>query len=174
VHNLPSKYDFIWLAKGGGLFVKGVHPPSKKFNAGQKVIFWSTILLGGSISASGLALLFPYELPMFAGTFAMLNDWGISEAVLGGPLATDLTLIEEQQYAQVWHTIVAFAMIAIILAHIYIGSVGMQGAFAAMGSGMVDRNWALEHHNLWVEEHDAEERARAAPRGRGSAATPAE
>ncbi len=187
LHNLPSKYDFIWLAKGGGLFVKGVHPPSKKFNAGQKLIFWSTIVLGGSISASGLALLFPYELPMFAGTFAILNDWGISEAVLGRTLSTDLKIIQEMQYAQVWHTIVAIAMIVIIVAHIYIGSVGMQGAFAAMGSGMVDRNWAKEHHSIWVEEEDrrralndaefarleAERKARLARRP-GTGPTPAE
>jgi len=171
-HNLPSKYDLIWIAKGGGLFAKGVHPPSKKFNAGQKLIFWSTIVLGGSISASGLALLFPYELPMFAATFAKLNEFGISEALLGGPLATDLTLIQEQQYAQLWHTIVAFALTVIIIAHIYIGSVGMQGAFAAMGSGLVDRNWAREHHSIWAERAEAAERRRA-ERRRG-APTPAE
>lgn len=175
VHNLPSKYDLIWIAKGGGLFVKGVHPPSRKFNAGQKLIFWSTIVLGASVSASGLSLLFPYELPMFAGTFQILNDWGISQFVLGRTLPTDLTPIQEMQYAQVWHTIVAVAMIVIIVAHIYIGSVGMQGAFDAMGSGKVDRNWALEHHNLWVEEEDAKARAagRAPDAGR-AAATPAE
>ncbi len=175
LHNLPSRHDLVWLAKGGGLFVKGVHPPSRKFNAGQKLIFWSTVVLGGSISASGLSLLFPYELPMFAKTFEVLNAWGISGLVAGGPLPTDLTPIEEMQYAQVWHTIVALAMTVIIVAHIYIGSVGMQGAFAAMGSGMVDRNWALEHHSLWVEEEEA--RARAGKRSAvvsGGAATPAE
>jgi formate dehydrogenase subunit gamma len=172
VHNLPSKYDLIWIAKGGGLFSKGVHPPSRKFNAGQKLIFWGTIILGGSISASGLSLLFPYELPMFAGTFELLNQWGISELVLGHTLATDLTPIQEMQYAQVWHTIVALAMIVMIVAHIYIGSIGMEGAFAAMGSGMVDRNWALEHHSVWVQEEDAR-----AGRGGGApapGATPAE
>ena len=40
-HNIPSKLDLVWIAKGGGLFSKGVHPPSRKFNAGQKVVFWS-------------------------------------------------------------------------------------------------------------------------------------
>ncbi|MEO0621963.1 MAG: formate dehydrogenase subunit gamma [Pseudomonadota bacterium] len=167
VHNLPSYYDLVWFAKGGGILFKGVHPPSKKFNAGQKLIFWSTIVLGASVSASGLSLLFPYELPMFAATFEKMNEFGISEALLGYTLVTELTMIEEMQYAQLWHTIVALAMIVIILAHIYIGSVGMQGAFAAMGSGMVDRNWAKEHHNLWVEDEDR----RAAKQG---AATPAE
>lgn len=171
LHNIPSRLDLQWLAKGGGLFSKNVHPDSRKFNAGQKLIFWSTIILGGSISASGLSLLFPYELPMFAKTFAVLNDLG-AEAVLGSALPETLSPIEEMQYAQLWHTIVSIVMIAIIVAHIYIGSVGMQGAFAAMGSGLVDRNWAKEHHNLWVDEHDAEE----AQKGRKSPpmATPAE
>ncbi len=169
-HNIPGLIDLKWLAKGGGLFVKGVHPPSRKFNAGQKMIFWAVILLGASISLSGISLLFPYEAPMFAKTFAVLNDTGIGPAVWGEPLPTTLTPIQEMMYAQLWHTIVAFAMIFVILAHIYIGSVGMEGAFAAMGSGHVDRNWAKEHHGLWVDEEDA----RAARKPSNPAATPAE
>lgn len=178
-HNLPSKYDIGWLLRGGGLFVKGSHPPSRKFNAGQKLIFWGTILLGASISASGLMLLFPYELPMFAGTFQTLKDWGVDQwgiwSTLGITLnlPTELTPIQEMQYATMWHAIVAYAMITMIVAHIYIGSVGMEGAFDAMWSGYVDRNWAEEHHPIWVEEADARAAARQVPRG-SSAATPAE
>ena len=166
-HNLPSLLDIKWFLQGGGL-IGSKHPPARKFNAGQKIIFWSVILLGGSISASGISLLFPFEAPMFAKTFAVLNDLGLSQLVMGAPLATELTPLQEMMYAQLWHTIVAFAMIFIIIAHIYIGSVGMEGAFDAMGSGQVDRNWAKEHHGLWVEEEDAR-----AGRGRPSA-TPAE
>lgn len=150
-HNLPSLLDLKWFAMGGGL-IGSAHPPAKKFNAGQKIVFWSVIVLGASISLSGIALLFPYEAPMFAKTFNILNSVGISQLVMGAPLATDLTDMQEMQYAQIWHTIVAFAMIFIILAHIYIGSVGMEGAFDAMGSGQVDLNWAKEHHGLWVDE----------------------
>lgn len=154
--NIPNRHDLVWLLKGGGIFVKGVHPPSKKFNAGQKIIFWSVILLGASVSASGISLLFPFEFPMFAATFAKINE--LAPLIgLESNLPTELQLHEEMQYAQLWHTIIAFAMTVIILAHIYIGSVGMQGAFAAMGSGKVDKNWAKEHHNLWVEKVEAEE-----------------
>lgn len=172
IHNLPSMSDLKWLAKGGGLFSEGVHPPSRKFNAGQKLIFWAVILLGASVSLSGVSLLFPYELPLFAKTFAILNSLG-AETVMGAPLATELTVLEEMQYAQIWHSMVAFAMIVIVIAHIYIGTLGMEGAFDAMGSGMVDRNWAEEHHGLWVEEEDA----KAATPGTtppGAAAAPAE
>lgn len=143
--NIPNKHDIKWLAVGGGLFSKGVHPPAKKFNAGQKLIFWSVVVLGGSLTASGIALLFPFEIAMFAKTFAILN-------VFGADLPTQLTMMEETQLALLWHGIVALVLMVIIVAHIYIGSVGMEGAFDAMGTGEVDENWAHEHHALWLEE----------------------
>ena len=124
VHNIPNRVDAQWLAQGGGLFKKGVHPPAKKFNAGQKLIFWSVIIGGAALSYTGFMLLFPAQ----AGTFA---DW---------------------QFYQTIHALTAAALSAIVIGHIYIGSVGMEGAFDAMGSGEVDENWAKEHHSLWVEE----------------------
>lgn len=156
VHNLPHKTDINWLLKGGGIFGGG-HPPAKKFNAGQKFIFWSVIVLGGSISASGLSLLFPFELPMFAATFAKLNDFGIPQMLGMAELNTNLAPHTEMQYAQLWHAIVSFVLFAIVVAHIYIGSVGMEGAYDAMGSGEVEEQWAREHHSLWVEEVKAKE-----------------
>lgn len=158
--NIPGRGDVKWLARAGG-FLGGKHPPARKFNAGQKIVFWAVILLGLSISLSGISLLFPYQVPMFGMTFGVLNDWGISGMVIGAPLPVDLSAIEEMQYAEIWHAIVAFAMIVVIIGHIYIGTLGMEGAFAAMGSGQVDRNWAEEHHSLWVAEQDASEAERA-------------
>lgn len=154
IHNLPDRTDINWLLKGGGIFGGG-HPPAKKFNAGQKMIFWSVIVLGGSISVSGLALLFPFEINMFAATFEKLNSFGISGALGLGDLPTTLAPHEEMQYAQLWHAIVSFVLMAIVFAHIYIGSVGMEGAYDAMGSGQVEEQWAREHHSLWVEEVEA-------------------
>jgi formate dehydrogenase subunit gamma len=148
-HNIPNKYDLIWLAKGGGLFTKGSHPPSKKFNAGQKIIFWLVILTGITLSISGLALLFPFELPIWGKTFGVLNS-------LGTNLPSDVTPMMEQQLSQVWHAAVGLFAIVVVIAHIYIGSIGMEGAFAAMGSGKVDLNWAREHHNIWVAEEIGE------------------
>ena len=167
VHNLPSRHDIVWFAKGGGIIGTG-HPPAKKFNAGQKLIFWSVILLGGSIAASGLSLLFPFELQMFAPTFAKLNAFGIPALLGMEPLPEVLTPHAEMQLSQIWHAAVSFLLIGIVLAHIYIGSIGMEGAYDAMGSGEVDLNWAKEHHSLWVEEVQAS--SDAAP----DAATPAE
>ncbi len=135
IHNIPNSVDMQWIKQGGGILKKGVHPPAKKFNAGQKMIFWSVIIGGAALSVTGYMLLFPVQ----AGTPA---DW---------------------QFYQTIHALVAAALSAIIIAHIYIGSVGMEGAFDAMGSGEVDENWAKEHHSLWVEEVKGTSPGRAHP-----------
>lgn len=150
-HNLPDRTDLKWLAKGGGLFGGG-HPPAKKFNAGQKLIFWAVILLGGSISLSGLSLLFPFDFNLFGHTFSTLNNWGVPGWFGMNALPYPLQPQEEMQFAQLWHSIVSLVLTAIIFAHIYLGSVGMEGAFDAMGKGEVEEQWAREHHSLWVEE----------------------
>ncbi len=154
-HNIPNTADLKWLMVGGGLFTKGHHPPSKRFNAGQKLIFWSVVLGGGSLSVSGLALMFPFEITIWAGTFQLLNGLGLD-------LPTQLSALQETQLSVIWHSVVALVMIVIIIGHIYIGSVGMEGAIDAVGSGQVDINWAREHHNLWVEEVEDKAKAQAA------------
>lgn len=169
-HNIPNRQDLKWLAAGGGLFTKGHHPPARKFNAGQKIIFWACIVLGVSISLSGLSLLFPFEMPMFAKTFVIANATGIPD-MLGLSLPEQMSPHQEMQYAQVWHVMIAFVFLAIILAHIYLGSVGMEGAFEAMGSGEVEEQWAREHHSLWLDEVKAEEQA---PDAGGKSPSPAE
>ena len=150
-HNIPNRGDLRWIRAGGGFIGHG-HPPAKKFNAGQKLIFWSVIILGASVSASGVSLLFPFEVNLFAATFEKLNATGLPGLILGGDLNTALAPQEEMQLAQLWHGIVSFVFMAIILGHIYIGSVGMEGAYDAMGSGEVDVAWAEQHHSLWLDE----------------------
>jgi formate dehydrogenase subunit gamma len=149
------------------MFKKGVHPPARKFNAGQKIIFWIVVFGGASISFSGIALLFPFQFDAFSVTFAFVNIFGFD-------LPTDLTVLQEMQLIQLWHAGLGLLFIAVIIGHIYIGTLGMEGAFDAMGSGMVDENWAREHHNLWVAElsggpnpssHDDAHDAKAADSG---------
>ena len=168
LHNLPDRTDINWLLKGGGIFAKG-HPPAKKFNAGQKLIFWSVIVLGTSISITGISLLFPFEINLFAATFEKLNSFGIPEVFGLSDFNASLAPQEEMLYAQLWHAIVSFVLMAIILAHIYIGSIGMEGAYDAMGTGDVEEQWAREHHSLWVEEVQAKQE-----RLSSESATPAE
>jgi formate dehydrogenase subunit gamma len=121
--NLPSATDLKWISEGGGI-VGNKHPAAGRFNFGQKFIFWSVILVGGIIAASGYVLMFPFYATTIAG----------------------------MQLAQIVHSIGGVVLIAIIFAHIYIGTVGMEGAFDAMGTGEVDVNWAKTHHSLWAEK----------------------
>ncbi len=121
--NIPSGIDAEWLKQGGGL-VGNKHPPARRFNAGQKIVFWVVVLGGGAVAISGYLLMFPFYGTGIAG----------------------------MQTAQVVHGIVGVLMIAAMLAHIYIGTLGMEGAIDAMSTGEVDLHWAEEHHSLWVEE----------------------
>ena len=129
--NIPGKLDLEWFKQGGGILTAGRHPPAKRFNAGQKGIFWIVITGGALMSLSGWFLLFPY-------------------------LPAKVTVL---QLWTVIHAVIAMLFIAVMLAHIYIGSIGMEGAFDAMGTGEVDLNWAREHHSLWVEEEQTRVRA---------------
>ncbi|MGR3572411.1 formate dehydrogenase subunit gamma [Brevirhabdus sp.] len=172
--NLPNRHDVIWLLKGGGVFSKDSHVSAGKFNAGQKIIFWVVVILGVSISLSGLSLLFPYDMPLFAPSFGILNDWGVPGWFGMAPFPDQMAPQEEMQYAQLWHAAVGFVFMAVILAHIYLGTVGMEGSFDAMGRGEVDAQWAKEHHDLWYEEVTGRD-AHAPTAGKPDAArTPAE
>ena len=131
--NFPSGVDFKWLAQGGGI-VGSKHPPAKRFNAGQKVIYWVVVLGGGAAAVTGYLLMFPFY------------------ATAVGGFTVGTTDIAAVQLAQMVHGIVGLLFIAIMLAHIYIGTIGMQGAFEAMGRGEVDANWARQHHSLWLEK----------------------
>ena len=141
--NIPNKVDVAWLKRGGGM-VPHDHPPAYRFNAGQKIIYWIVVLGGLAIAASGYILMFPFYGTDVAG----------------------------MQWAEMTHGIIGALFVAIMLAHIYIGTLGMEGAFEAMGEGTVDENWAREHHPLWLEQ----EHARTGPNQsqRQPMATPAE
>jgi formate dehydrogenase subunit gamma len=91
------------------------------------MIYWIVVLGGGAVAATGYLLMFPFY-------------------------ATD---IAGMQLAQVVHGVVAVLFVAAMLGHIYIGTVGMEGAFEAMGSGSVDVNWAKQHHSLWLADQEA-------------------
>jgi formate dehydrogenase subunit gamma len=121
--NLPQKVDIDWLKQGGG-FIKSKHAPAGRFNLGEKLVYWFSMAAGIAVSVSGLLLLFPF--------------YG--------------TNIAEMQLVQVAHAVIAVLFVAMILAHIYIGTLGMEGAFEAMGTGEVDLNWAKEHHDVWLAE----------------------
>jgi formate dehydrogenase subunit gamma len=138
--NIPEKVDLEWIKQGGG-FIKNKHAPAGRFNLGEKAVYWLSLAAGVVVSVSGFVLLFPF-------------------------FGTD---IADMQIAQGVHAIVAVLFVTLILGHIYIGTLGMEGAFEAMGSGEVDLNWAKEHHDVWLARKLASE-----DRQGEASATPAE
>jgi formate dehydrogenase subunit gamma len=125
--NFPTAADAEWVKMGGGMFDKEdkTHAPAWKFNAGQKILYWLVVLASAAMIISGFMLMFPF--------YGGLN-------------------VGNMELAEVFHGVVGMLFVSLICAHIYLGTLGMEGAFEAMSDGSVDLNWAKEHHNLWVEE----------------------
>lgn len=120
--NLYAKGDINWLVKGGGIF--GGHVSTGFFNIGEKIWYWIVILIGLVVSVSGLVL-------------------------LNGDLVQARIVME---ISHVLHTLGAMLLILGSFAHMYIGSIGMEGAYEGMRNGYVDINWAEAHHDLWAKE----------------------
>lgn len=136
--NLPKAGDFEWFAKAGGLF-SGKHVPSGRFNAGEKSWFWIGVtLLGVVVSVTGLILNFP--------------NFEQGRALM--------------QQVSVIHAITTILFMTLALGHIYMGTIGVEGAYESMRTGYVDEVWAKEHHEIWYQE------AVSANKG-GGAASPA-
>ena len=124
--NLPGKDDLTWLRKGGGMF-SGEHVPSHRFNAGEKGVFWGGVfVLGLIVVGSGLVL--DLLVPGFGDTRGQM------------------------QMAHMVHAVATALMMAMFMGHIYMGTIGMKGAYQAMRTGYVDEGWAKEHHAYWHDD----------------------
>jgi formate dehydrogenase subunit gamma len=123
--NLPRAYDLKWFARSWAYITGKEHVPSGRFNAGEKAWFWFGVLgLSVVVAWSGLILLFPN----FDQTRAVMQE------------------------AWIWHAVAALIYIALALGHIYLGTLGVEGAYQAMRTGYVDEVWAKEHHEIWYNE----------------------
>ena len=121
--NMPRQGDLNWLLKGGGI-LSGQEVPSHRFNAGEKLVFWGGVFfLGAVVVASGFVL----------------------DKIVPGLIYERGTL----QVAHMVHAVATVLMMAMFMGHIYIGTIGMEGAYKAMKTGYVDETWAKEHHELW-------------------------
>ena len=124
--NFPRQGDLEWLKRGGGM-LSGHEPASHRFNAGEKVLFWAGVfVLGAFVVGSGM----------------VLDKLVPGMAYLRG----------DMQVAHMIHAVAAVLMMALFLGHIYMGTLGMKGAFSAMRTGMVDEAWAREHHAYWADD----------------------
>ncbi|RZJ21966.1 MAG: formate dehydrogenase subunit gamma [Haliea sp.] len=126
--NWPQRGDMHWLLKGGGLIGKAGHePPSNRFNAGEKLVFWGGVFfLGIIVVASGLVL----------------------DQLIPGLVYERATM----QIANMVHGVATVLMMCLFAGHIYLGTIGMRGAYKAMRTGYVDETWAREHHEYWYDD----------------------
>ncbi len=132
--NLPRAYDWQWFRKSWAFFTRGAHIPSGRFNAGEKGWFWFGVVgLSVIVAWSGLILLFPN----FDQTRSTM------------------------QWAWVWHAVAALIYIAMSLGHIYMGTIGVEGAYGNMRTGYTDETWAREHHEIWYREVKSGKSAKA-------------
>ena len=122
--NLFNGRDWIWFKKLGGM-LSGEHVPADKANAGQKFLFWTmVVLLGITLCVTGLILDFP--------NFNQTR--------------------QTMQWANGIHMIAGLFAVAMLAGHIYLGTIGMRGAYEAMRYGYVDEEWAKEHHEYWYND----------------------
>jgi len=116
--------DVKWFVNIVGYF-KGHEYPSGKFNAGEKLVFWFVLVIFSTILIiSGLVLAFP--------NFDQTR--------------------QTMQVANLAHMAAAYLAIALACVHIYLGTIGMTGAYRAMRDGYVDESWAKHHHERWYEQ----------------------
>jgi formate dehydrogenase subunit gamma len=95
------------------------------FNALEKLWFWGgAIVLGLLVSTTGFILDFP--------NFDQTR--------------------QTMQISHVLHSTGAILFMLGGLGHIYMGTLGMVGAYDAMRTGYVDEEWAREHHEYWYNE----------------------
>ena len=64
-------------------------------------------------------------------------------------------LRSDMQLAHMIHSVSAVLVMVVFALHIYLGTVGVRGAWRAMRDGYVDDAWAREHHALWHQDIEA-------------------
>lgn len=123
---LPESSDWQWIKAGGGFFGKGKHPHAGRVNAGEKLItFWlGLVVLGIAVCVTGLIM----DFPAFGWTR------------------------ETMQVSNLIHGVASVIWVALMLGHMYLGSVAMEGTLDGMTKGRVSVEWAKQHHDLWFEE----------------------
>ena len=105
--NLPKAHDVQWMLKFGGMLDRSgdSHVPSGKFNAGEKVLFWSLVVLASLV-------------------LVVTGSSSISR--------TSTRRAQTMQIANIVHMIAGLLAVAMACVHIYLGTIGMRGAYDAM------------------------------------------
>ncbi len=118
---LFKKHDGLWLKHGGGYLTQEEVPlPAGKFNAGQKIFFWLSLLLSLILSGTGINL---------------------QKSAIAQVAVNDVTLVI--------HGVSAALLILTVIGHIYLSLWVNKGTWRVLTSGKVSVEWAKCHHPLW-------------------------
>ncbi len=126
--NTWKRSDSAWLKASPQLVLhddEEAMPPVHKYNAGQKLVFWSMTLCLLMLLATGVL----FWQPWFGSTV---------------PLPV-------QRAAAVLHAFAAFIMSLTVVVHIY-AAIWVKGTLRAMTQGTVSAGWAKTHHALWYRD----------------------
>lgn len=130
--NILNRLDIPWF-KGIIQVLKGNEDKVAdvgKYNAGQKVLFWSIMGLISVLLVTGFVIWRPYFTHYFP--------------------------IEVVRFCLLIHAVAAVILIISILVHIYM-AIWVQGSIKGMVEGTVTRRWAKKHHPRWYREVVAKE-----------------
>jgi formate dehydrogenase subunit gamma len=126
-HAIPAPYDWEWIKNAGG-YLGGAHPPAGFSNAGEKMYYWTLVFAGAALIASGFYLLFP--------------NFGFERSAM--------------QTANIIHGVCSLILVTFVCLHIYLGTLGSEGALEGMVTGEVDEGWVRQHHSEWLKELEQE------------------
>jgi len=134
--NLWKHVDSVWLMKLRAVLAGHEEdiPEIGKYNAGQKLVFWSMSLLIAILFVTGLML------------------WDQEQARLGLHFT-----IEQKRIAVLVHSIAAVVAILVWIVHVY-AAIWVKGTVGAMTRGTVTGGWGWRHHRKWLREEFAEEK----------------
>lgn len=137
--NLWRHVDNVWLMKLRAVLSGHEEdiPEIGKYNAGQKLVFWSMSILIVTLFVSGLAL------------------WNSEQATLR---AIGLHFsIDQQRLAAVIHATAAVVAIVVWIVHVY-AAFWVKGTVSAMTKGTVTGGWGWRHHRKWLRDELAHEK----------------
>ncbi len=125
--NLWEKTDSVWMSKLRDVLAGDENklPEVGKYNAGQKMVFWSMSLLILVLITSGVVIWDQYFGPYFT--------------------------VEQKRIAVLVHSLTAIVAICVWIVHVY-AAFWIRGTFSAMTRGQVTGGWAWRHHRRWLKD----------------------
>lgn len=132
--NLPEGTDFVWLGKIRDVLAgrEEYLPEVGKYNAGQKMVFWSMTILVPVMLVTGLGI--------WESMLSTFEQWS-------GIILT----IDQRRIAALIHALAAVLAIVIWITHVY-AAIWVRGTFSAMISGWVTGGWGWRHHRKWLRK----------------------